>query len=215
MKPVIVALVLLTASSAFALDAGITPMIGTNGFGAGADIRLAPAFGVRLVANTGSYSRNLHEEDIPYSGTLKFNNIGGLVDVYPTSGAFRISAGMFSNRNRIDLRSQDSGTITINGIAYPVILIGNVTGDVTFNKTSPYLGIGWGVAPGKRWGINLDAGAIFQGSPKLAVQAHPTIPSLVPASFYTNLERERANTENDIRNYKYWPVASVGLSFRF
>jgi hypothetical protein len=49
----------------------------------------------------------------------------------------------------------------------------------------------------------------------LSVQPHPANPALVPASFYTNLETERAKTENDIRNYKYYPVVGIGLSFGF
>ena len=60
-----------------------------------------------------------------------------------------------------------------------------------------------------------DLGVLFQGSPKLSVQPHPTNPALVPASFYTNLETERAKTENDIKNYKYYPVVGIGLSFGF
>jgi len=56
---------------------------------------------------------------------------------------------------------------------------------------------------------------LFQGSPKLSVQPHPTNPALVPASFYTNLETERAKTENDIKSYKYYPVVGIGLSFGF
>ena len=204
----------LIALPASALDFGLTPTVGTNGFGISADLRVTPVFGVRVLTDTGSYSRNLHKEDIAYIGKLKFNNVGGLVDLYPRSGAFRISAGVFSNSNRIDLRSNDPGTVTINGIAYPVVLIGSITGDVKFNKTSPYVGIGWGVSPGRRWGVTFDAGTLFQGSPRLSVQPHPLIPALVPARFYVDLERERAKTETDIKNYRYWPVVSVGLRFK-
>ena len=76
--------------------------------------------------------------------------------------------------------------------------------------------IGWGGKPsGHGFGLTFDLGVLYQGSPKLSVQAHPTNPAIVPASFYTNLEAERAKTENDIKNYKYWPVVGVGFSFSF
>lgn len=216
MRTALVALAIAAiASPLSAVDFGVVPTIGTNGVGVGVDLRFSPVVGARLLAHTGTYSRNLHEEDIRYTGNLKLNNFGALIDLYPGSGSFRISGGLFSNNNHIDLRSSDDNVITVNGVNYPSLLIGYITGDVTFNRTSPYLGIGWGVSPGRHWGLTLDAGAMFQGSPKIAVQPHPLIPAIVPASFYTNLENERVKTENDIRGYRYWPIVSAGVVFRF
>ena len=197
-----------------AASISIIPSVGTLGLGAGVDVRALPFVGFRVMGNAGSHSQDLHKQDIDYTGKLKLNNLGGLVDFYPVASGFRISAGVFSNNNKIDLTSKPGQTITVNGIQYPSSAVGNVTGDVRFNKTSPYAGIGWG-RTGRGFGLVFDIGVLSQGSPKLRVQANPTNPALVPASFYTNLEAERAKTENDIRNYKYYPVVSLGLSFGF
>jgi len=86
---------------------------------------------------------------------------------------------------------------------------------VKFNRTSPYLGIGRGRPPGSRFAVVFDLGVVDQGSPKLSVQPHPTAPALVPPQFYTDLEAERAKTEHDVKNDKYYPVFSIGLSFGF
>lgn len=208
-------LCVLASFSLRAADFGITPAVGTLGAGAGVDFRLGEPFGIRVVGNTGDYDRDITEQDIEFNGKMNFNNYGAIADWYPGGGAFRLSAGVFSNRNRIDLRSSEEGTITVNGVAYPTAAVGFVTGDVRFNTTSPYVGIGWGRSPNRRWAITFDVGAIYQGSPKLSVEAHPTVPALVPASFYANLEAERAQTEKDISDYKYYPVVAIGLSFGF
>ena len=214
MKKLFVTALILLATPVFAVS--ITPEVSTIGYGLSAGFGVTPLFGVRVAAHTGSYSRDLHKESIEYNGKLKLNNYGGLVDLYPFGSGFRLSAGVFGNSNKIDLASKPGQTITVNGVAYHSAAIGDVTGDVKFNKTSPYGGIGWGTKPsGRGFGLTFDLGVLYQGSPKVSVQPHPTNPALVPASFYTNLETERAKTENDIKNYKYYPVVGIGLSFGF
>ncbi|HYS53319.1 MAG TPA: hypothetical protein VER58_06095 [Thermoanaerobaculia bacterium] len=214
MKKLVVLVVALFAMPLFAVS--VTPEVSTLGYGVSAGFGVTPLFGIRVAGHTGSYSRDLHKESIAYNGKLKFNNYGGLLDIYPMASGFRLSGGIFGNDNKIDLASKPGQTITVNGVPYPSDAIGNVTGDVKFSRTSPYLGFGWGNKPsGHGFGVTFDLGVLYQGSPKLRVQANPKNPALVPASFYTNLETERAKTENDIKNYKYWPVVGVGFSFSF
>jgi hypothetical protein len=194
----------------------ITPEVSTLGYGASVGFGFTPLFGIRLAGHTGSYSRNLHKESIEYNGKLKLNNGGAILDVYPLGSGFRLSGGVFANSDKIDLASKPGGTVTVNGVPYPTAAIGNITGDVKFSKTSPYAGIGFGTKPsGSGFGVTFDLGVLYQGSPKLRVQANPTNPALVPPSFNANLEAERAKTENDIKNYKYYPVVGIGFSFSF
>ncbi len=180
----------------------VTPEVSTLGYGASFGFGVTPFFGVRVAGHVGSYSRDLHKESIQYNGKLKFSNGGAILDVYPFTTGFRLSGGAFANSDKIDLVSKPGQTITVNGVPYPSDAVGNVTGAVKFNKTSPYAGIGFGKKPtGRGFGMTFDVGVLYQGSPKLSVQPHPTNPALVPASFYTYLEAERAKTENDIKNY--------------
>jgi len=211
---VLAAAVILIAPQLFAIT--VTPEVSTLGYGVSAGFGVTPLFGLRVAAHTGSYSRDLHKENIDYNGKLKLNNGAILLDVYPLASGLRLTGGLFANSDKIDLVSKPAGTITVNGVPYPSAAIGNITGDVKFNKTSPYAGIGWGGKPsGRGFGLTFDLGVLYQGSPKLRVQANPTNPALVPASFSTNLETERAKTENDIRNYKYYPVVGIGFSIGF
>jgi len=213
---ILTATVALAASNLIAASIAVTPEVATLGLGASVGIGLTPMFGVRVAAHTGHYSHNLKKENIDYNGKLKLNNVAALLDLYPGGSGFRLSGGAFSNSDKIDLTSKPGGTITVNGVAYPSAAVGNITGDVKFDKTSPYLGIGWGGKPsGRGFGLTFDLGVLYQGSPKLRVQANPTNPALVPPSFYTNLEAERAKTEHDIRSYRYYPVVGVGFSIGF
>jgi hypothetical protein len=214
-KKIVVIIVALFATSAFAVN--ITPEVSTLGYGLSAGFGFTPLFGLRVVGHTGSYSRDLHKESIAYNGKLKLSNGGAIVDVYPLGGGFRLSAGAFANSDKIDLASKPGQTITVNGVPYPSDAVGNVTGTVKFNKTSPYAGIGFGSKPsgGRGFGLTFDLGVLYQGSPKLSVQAHPTNPALVPPTFNQNLETERAKTENDIKNYKYYPAVGIGFTFGF
>jgi len=209
---ILVLIVLVAAAPLGAASFSITPSISTLGYGGSVGARFGP-IGLRVMGNTGSYSRDFQKQSIKYNGTLKLDNVGGIVDLF-APGGFHVSGGLFSNRNHVDLISSKTQTIIVNGVAYPAALIGFVTGQAHVNKTSPYAGIGWGHS-GRGIGLAFDVGALYHGAPKLAVQAHPTAPALVPASFYTDLEAERAKTENDIRNYKYHPVVTIGLTFGF
>lgn len=188
---------------------------GTLGYGLTLEAPVTSSFTIRAMGHTGSYSHDLHKETIDYDGKLKLGNVGVLLDLHPGGSGFRLSAGAFSNQDKIDLVSKAFGTVVVNGVSYDSAAIGNITGDVKFNKTSPYAGIGWSRRAGRGFGASLDLGVLYQGSPKLTVVAHPAIPALVPPSFYTNLETERAKTEQDLKNYKYYPVVSIGISYGF
>ncbi|HSP34836.1 MAG TPA: hypothetical protein VLU46_11015 [Thermoanaerobaculia bacterium] len=212
MKKHWIAVLLFAALPAAAQTFSVTPSVSTLGYGGSIGARFG-VVGLRVMGNTGSYSRDFQKEDIKFNGKLKLNNVGGIVDLY-AGGGFHVSGGIFSNKNHVDLISDKNQIITVNGRPYPAALIGYVTGQATVSKNSPYAGIGWGHS-GKGIGLTFDVGALYHGSPKLAVQAHPTQPALVPASFYADLEAERAKTENDIRSYKYHPVVTIGLTFGF
>lgn len=188
--------------------------IGTLGGSVSASYRVTSGIGLRATYNNGSYTRNFTERDVNYDATVKLDSFGGLIDLYPTGRAFRITGGVLSNRNRVEGITTDDNVVVINDVRYPSALVGYLTAQATVNRTSPYAGFGW-ASTGRRVGFAFDVGAAYHGAPKLAVQAHPTIPALVPASFYTDLEAERVKAEQDISKYKWHPVVQFGITFGF
>jgi hypothetical protein len=81
---------------------------------------------------------------------------------------------------------------------------------------APYAGIGYGNACGAdgRWHFSCDFGVMFQGEPKVSAQATASDARLQP---YVDeaLAREVADIQDDANAFKYYPVISFGVSFRF
>lgn len=80
---------------------------------------------------------------------------------------------------------------------------------------APYVGIGWGNAFGRsrRWGFVTDLGVAFTGSPDVALSATGTLAS--DPGFRADLAREEADLEDDLEDFKIYPVFSANLYFRF
>ena len=91
------------------------------------------------------------------STTMPPWTVGGyglLADFFPMKGTFRLTAGLLSNRNKVELDAVPTGdTIDIGGINPTRTRSGRnvLSGDIDFDSSVPYFGIGWGnVARGKR-----------------------------------------------------------------
>jgi glycerate kinase len=112
------------------------------------------------------------------------------------------------------------GTYTINGTTYSSTDVGSLQGDMSFNKVAPYIGIGWGnpAARDKGWGMTSDIGVLFQGTPKTSLVATCGA-AIAGTATCTQLQSDTAaeNTklQNDLRNFKWWPVVSVGISYQW
>jgi hypothetical protein len=102
------------------------------------------------------------------------------------------------NNNELKLTGKPSAgsTYTINGVTYTAAQVGTLTGTLTFNKTAPYLGLGWGNRPGSKLGLSADIGALYQGSPKLSLSATGSV-----AGLSSNLEQERKSAEEDLGSF--------------
>jgi hypothetical protein len=194
---------------------------GTTGFGLGLTGAMSEGVTGRLSFDTWKKTITQSNSDGDYKGDLKLQNISALLDWYPFSGAFRTTLGLVANGNKATLTATPSasGSYTFNGVSYSASQVGSYSGELKFNSTAPYLGIGWGnpVAKDKTWGFVTDIGVLFQGSPK--VSSTVTCGSGVPAGTCTQLQSDvaagAAKLENDLKNYKYWPVISIGLSYHF
>ena len=190
---------------------------GSTGVGADLTIRVAPSLNVRLGGQAFSRSETRTEQDIEYDADLKLVSGQLLLDLHPGGRGFRFSAGAIVNGNEVTAVSTEDAVYRINGVPYPVGLVGTLEGRVETNDVAPYLGIGWGnaVAPGGPWRFAIDAGAFYQGKPKVTLTAHPIIPILLPERFEEDLEAERQEIEDDLDSYRFYPVLSVGVSYRF
>ncbi len=207
----------LGAATAFAQGVALAPKIGTTGIGADLTIGIARYWNLRVGAQGYSRSETRTEREIEYDADLKLVSGEILLDLHPGGRGFRISGGVIVNGNAVTAVSSENTVYTINGVPYPVGVVGRLRGRVDTNDLAPYLGIGWGnaVAPGSRWRFALDAGAFYQGKPKVTLTAEPLIPALLNPCFAQDLEAERRKVEDDLDSYTIYPVLAMGVSYRF
>lgn len=184
---------------------------GTLGAGVEGTIGLSERFNLRLGANNYTYSFDDTYDDVRYDADLELKSAALILDWHPFAGGFRLSAGMLSNRNRVDLEARPSGSVTIGNTTYPAAAVGTLDGEVSFKSSAPYAGLGWGnaVAGAKGFGLNFEIGAVFQGAPDVELSSSS---GLVDQD---DLDREAREIEDDLDNFKVYPVVSFGVSYRF
>lgn len=213
------AVFLLGSSQALAASpVAVGAKVSTLGVGADLSLQLVPSLNARLGIQGFSYDAdNIDTDRVNYDADLKLFSGLATIDWYPFLGGFRLSAGLLANGNEIDVigRPTAGATFNINGTIFNAADVGSLTGNVDFNSVAPYLGIGWGnpFSPGGNWSFNLDLGVAFQGSPNVTLTANGPLAN--DPVLRANLEAERRDLENEIEDFEYYPVVSLGITYRF
>lgn len=205
----------LTLMTSFAqADVGLNVKAGTLGAG----VELSKSFGEKFSVGLGFNAYDLKttdsSSDIDYDFNFDLQSVALLGHYHPFGGIFRLTAGALYNKNELKLTGKPSAgsTYSINGVSYTAAQVGTLTGTLTFNSTAPYFGLGWGNRPGGKLGLSADVGVLYQGSPNLALSATG---ALSDPSLASNLEQERRSAEEDLSDFEWYPVVSLGLYYRF
>jgi hypothetical protein len=206
---------IVAAASAAAFSAqaaGVGVRAGSTGVGGDIGFNVAPTLDARVGYSYLRYKTH-YNSDINYDAKLQLSNLNGLLDWSPFPGGFRVSGGLIANQNKVDLHST-GGSFTVNGNSYAS---GDVNGTVKSGRSiAPYLGIGYGNVA--RAGVNFyfDLGIMFMGSPKASLSAScGSLNATQCAQLRSDLDEERAKIENDLKKYKYFPVANIGITIGF
>lgn len=187
---------------------------GTIGISPEVGYRFNRAVGVRANGGFFDYDRTEEIDDIEYDGTLKLKSFGAMADLYPFGGSFRISAGLRSSKNRIDLSAVPTANVEIGDDVFTPAEVGQLDGSVTFKKMNPTLTVGWGGKLKRGFSVGFEAGVMMQGSPKMSLAASGGTLSNDP-TFLQELQDERARAEDDAEDFKLWPVLQLHLKYRF
>jgi hypothetical protein len=192
---------------------------GTPGLGFDLAYRVSHGLYVRGNFNGFSYSKNVSESDVDYNAKLKLQTAGLLLDWHPFETGFRLTGGMYYNRNRIDLTGKPTGgSYNLNGTAYIATDIGSLDGSVRFKSSAPYVGLGYHQSYGD-FSLIGDAGVMFMGSAraKLDVTCGPSLQAnpLLCAQAQQDAAREADKARDTADAWKYYPVLSVGMGYRF
>lgn len=209
----------LAPNDARAINTEIDVKIGTLGTG----LEFAHAFtdsaGIRLGFNSWNYSKATTENGVDYDAKLKLRSFQFLGEWYPFGGVFRFDLGLVSNGNKFDLTAKPSagGTYTFNGVPYSAAQVGSAAGHVNFKKLAPYLGIGWGTPAGSGFTLTADVGVLFQGKPRstLSVVCGSSLNASQCQSLTDDVTAEQAKLDESLKNFKYYPVLSIGVGYKF
>jgi len=195
---------------------------GTLGIGGGIAASITDSINVRgEYTALGVSPSNISTDDVTYKPDLDLRAGALLLDWHPFSGTFRLTGGLVANGNQLKVKGEPTAgsTYTVNGVTYTSAQIGSLDGKVDFSSTAPYLGVGWGNALDKAGHFTFlaDIGVMFQGSPKVKLNAScgSAVSASQCAQIAGNVAAEEKKLEDEVSDYKYWPVLSLGVGYRF
>ncbi|MCR4302568.1 MAG: hypothetical protein NUV51_13275 [Sulfuricaulis sp.] len=111
--------------------------------------------------------------------------------------------------------------LTINGQSIPMSELGSVSAKVRYPHVAPYLGFGWGNTDGIKatWLYSIDVGVMYLGRPKVDLSLNGTVAEVTDKYFSAETEaylsQERQKIESSLQKYRYFPVFSISLWYRF
>ena len=201
-RSILLAAFTVAAGSAQAAGAGLR--IGTTGLGADFGWEIAPTLGGRLGVSAGNWSADFNTSDVNYDAKLKLGNVNAFLDWSPF-GPFRLTGGFIANNNKVDLTGNPGFDATVSGTVKPS------------NSFAPYLGVGYGNVWTRGVNFYFDVGVMFMGSPKasLSVTCGPTASPAQCAQAQSQVAAEQARVEDELKRFKYYPVANIGITIGF
>ena len=209
----------LMAGSAAAQGVGGGLRIDTPGVGLELGGHVTERFGIRGLVSGGSLSHDYDEAGNRYDGKFRFGTGFLLADWHPYGTGFRVSGGLAYNNQRFEGSARPGGgTINISGTNYSAAQVGSLDGRVRFSRASPYLGVGWGLAPRARSHLyfSADLGVMYQ---RPSATLTGTCGSAIPASVCSQLQSDIRAEETEFRDasddLRLYPVISVGFGLRF
>ena len=219
LKVAATAIALLASHGALA-DFGVGVKAGTLGLGAEARWDPpVPWFDVRVGLNAYDYDDTGDYAGVGYDATLALDSYYLTGNFKFPPSPFRFTVGAFSNGNELQLLSQDTGGdfLNIGGIPFDPAVIGDLRSTTSFESTAPYVGFGFDFEVFGKAGLNLDFGVLWQGEPTVSLEAtgYDTAPPLVQAILGPALEAERQDLEDEMSDFKAWPVVSLTFVYNF
>lgn len=187
--------------------------VGTLGLGLEGIWRPIEWMDLRVGGNAYTYSEVGGLAGITYDAALKLNTYYATANFRFPLSPFRVTGGLYSNNNRVEMISIDSPTYDVGGVTFSAADVGTLAGSTSFDSSSPYLGAGFDFSIVGKVGLNLDFGVLWQGDPRVSLTSNGLLAD--DPTFIGLLDRERSELEDEISPLKVYPVVSLGLNFNF
>lgn len=214
------AILLLIFSILLSCGAGCTELGGfavsgkasTLGLGGEITTGVTSNVNARVGINTLDLDNDWELEDIEYDLGLDFFSLTALVDWYVFDGSFHLSGGILSMDHEVSLDAKPIDNQEFGDNTYTPDEIGILSGCIEIDQVAPYVGIGWGnpLTHHRRWGFTCDFGVAFINSPDVSLSVTGPVAGLAG-----DLAKERAELEDDLEPFKFYPVIAVSFFYRF
>jgi hypothetical protein len=182
--------------------------------------------------NLFNYSDSLTSHGVGYGAELHLRSVQVTYDQYLFRG-FHVSPGvLLYNGNKVDATASVAAgqSFTLGSARYYSNQTNPIsgTGKVKLGKTAPMVLFGFGnLIPRteRHFGVNFDAGVVFQGSPETTLNLAGSACGISPTAgcvnaatdpiVQSNIRVEQDKLNHDLEPLKYYPVVSIGVSWRF
>ena len=217
-KAALVALILASSGAANA-DFGVGLKAGTLGLGVEGRWSPIPWLDLRIGANRYDLDTSGSLASVNYDATFAMDNYFLTGNLRFPLSPFRVTLGAYSNGNEIQTISKDTGgaLLDFGGSSFDTNVIGSLQSVTSFDSTAPYFGVGYDLELAGKVGVNLDFGVLWQGDPyvSLFVTGDPTALAPIQNELDAALAFESAALEDDVSDYKAWPVLSLSFVYNF
>jgi hypothetical protein len=202
----------LSFTNIFAQDWATSVKVSTLG----GNIEVYRSFGEQFNAHLGFNYFSLEQdvtgqEDFDSKFKVGLMSVSALGDYFPfEGGGFRLTAGLFVNLNQIDATLTPTDSYEVGGDVYTPEELGTLEANITFNKIAPYIGLGFGNPTGGESGLGFtfEIGTIYQGGSIVDLTATGL---LEPSA----AEDQEQTFEDNLAWFKWYPVVSLGLTYKF
>ena len=209
----IIAAIAVSPLPAHAQGAGIAFHVGTLGVGADIAASFGSHIGLRSGFNFFPTDIDATVSDVDYQIDFASPTFTVMLDLY-LLGPLRVSGGAVYTTDDIVLAGELTGPVDINGNVYSPAEIGTLTGTILTNELSPYAGIGLGNPGRSRFGLFLDLGVAFHGTPGFTLTAVGGSANTL-LLFQSDLAAEEQSIQDDLSKITVYPVATIGFYIGF
>ena len=205
---------LATPAVAQGLGGGLN--IAMPGIGLQPETLLTERFGIRGALDSNTLRDDHEETSARYDGKFPFGTSYLLADWHPYANGFRLSGGLAYNAQR--LGSNSALSVSSSGARYSTTHISTFDTRARYSRATPYLGVGWGLAPSSRSGLyfSADVGVMYQRpSANLAGACAAALSPSMCTQLQSDLRADESEYREAMDESRFYPVISVGFGLRF
>ncbi len=203
---------------------------GTLGAGVELATPLARNLNLRLGGNYFNFQLPFSVDGVNYNSGIKLAATQGMIDWFPKCGAFHVSVGALYLRSTFNAAADVApaqqfklgGQTYLNSVDDPV----QGSASLTFpRRIAPLVLLGFGnLLPrsGRHISVPFEFGGAYLQPPQVRIQLAGTactnqgcFDTATDPSAQSNLAREQAKLNHEIRPLEVYPIVSIGLALRF